>query len=139
MILEHWSLVDPKIWTWNNFEPDEPGLACPHCGEFYFDPAAMDAIQTVRDLLGRPVHINSGHRCWYYNALPRIGGAPLSEHKRIAFDIDLTGHNRRDVLEACRAAGFGSFGYYRTFLHTDRRPGRQWYGKGARKLWTGLV
>jgi len=122
----------PVDWRWQNFSPKE--LSCPHCGEFYFFPAAFDAIQRLRDIVGAPVNLNSAHRCPIHNA--HVGGAPLSEHKtRIAFDINLSGRDRLDILNKAAESGFGTFGFYRTFLHADMRPGRRWFGKGARSLW----
>lgn len=134
MLYQHYSQVPPELWKWSNFEPGEPNLHCPHCGEFYLDVVAMDCLQLTRYELGRPIHINSGHRCPIHNA--RVGGAPLSEHKRIAFDISLVGHDRMDVLEAAKNAGFTTFGFYQTFLHADKRPGRRWWGgKAAQSAW----
>jgi zinc D-Ala-D-Ala carboxypeptidase len=42
-------------------------------------------------MLNAPLVINSGHRCALHNA--RVGGAPLSLHKRLAFDVALSGHD----------------------------------------------
>lgn len=137
MLFIHYSHVGPELWRWPDFSPDEPNLYCPCCGEFWLDPHSMDMLQHARNILGKPIRINSGHRCWLHNA--RVGGAPLSEHKKIAFDINLRGHDRYDVLDCCMAAGFTTFGFYQTFLHTDRRPGRTWFGNGAKKLWTGIL
>jgi len=134
MIL-HYSEI--KIWEWNNFSPDEPNLACPCCGQFYYDIVSMDCLQTAREIIDKPIRINSGHRCAIHNA--RVGGVPLSQHKKIAFDINLLGHDRYEVFEACKKAGFGSFGFYKTFLHVDIRSNRNWFGKGAKGLWTGLL
>lgn len=138
MLYAHFGDIPPNAWRWANFSPDEPNLACPCCGELYLCARSMDMLQTVRDLLGKPVRINSGHRCKLHNA--RVGGAPRSMHKlEIAFDISLRGHDRGDVLAACRLAGFTTFGFYNTFLHTDIRPGRRWYsGATARRLWAGI-
>jgi len=133
MIIDHHSEIDPGFWIWKNFDPGEPNLACPCCGEFFLDLISMNCIQGARDILGKAMKINSGHRCGIHNA--RVGGAPASQHKKIAFDISLKGHEREEVFHACRKAGFGSFGFYQTFLHTDIRPGRSWFGKGARGSW----
>ena len=136
MIYTHFTdlLQEKDVWKWPNFSfKYDPKLSCPCCGEFYLDVVSMNCLQKFREILGKPVHINSGHRCPIHNA--RVGGAPLSQHKKIAFDINLNNHNRHDVFLAARKAGFGSFGFYRTFMHTDIRPGRRWYGKGAKDLW----
>ena len=61
----------------------------------------------------------------------RVGGAPLSRHKLgDAFDVALAGHDREALRAAARAAGFRGFGHYRTFLHVDLGPRREW-GKWA--------
>lgn len=134
MLYPHFSDMPPEIWRWPNFSfAGDPRFACPCCGEFYLDEHAMDCLQKLRREINRPIHVNSGHRCAIHNA--RVGGAPLSQHKKIAFDIALAGHDRRRLLTAASQVGFGSFGLYQTFMHTDTRPGRRWYGKGARKLW----
>lgn len=138
MLYGHYGELPAGLWRWRNFAPDEPNLACPCCGEFFLDEAAMDRLQHVRDLLGRPMHINSGHRCPIHNA--RVGGAPLSQHKlSIAFDISLAGQDPRRLLETCREGGFSTFGFYGTFLHTDMRVGRRWFTSAGKKTWNGLM
>ena len=138
MLYNHYSHV---LWTptrWPNFTPGERGLACPCCGEFYHDVEMFDAIQKARWTLLKPIRFNSGHRCGLHNA--RVGGAPLSQHKRLAFDIPLEGHNKQDLLEALHEAGFKGFGYYQTFIHVDQGRERFWYGsEKARELWNGLM
>ena len=137
-LYRHFSEAPLDMWPWPNFLPNEYRLSCPCCGELYLDERYMDAVQKVRELLGKPVRLNSGHRCPIHNA--HVGGAPLSEHKRIAFDISIIGQDRGDLVRACKDAGFSSFGGYQTFLHTDLRPGRRWFGnEKARKLWTGVL
>lgn len=136
MLIPHYRYIDPAAWPWANFSPDEPNLACPCCGEFWLDHDAMNQLQAARDIFGRPLRVNSGHRCWLHNA--RVGGAPKSQHKQIAFDVSTRGYDRRQVLEALRQAGFATFGYYVTFIHADTRQGRRWYGsERARQLWNG--
>lgn len=137
ILVPHWSEIEPALWPWKNFTRRE--VACPHCGELYYDWVSMSMLQRARDTLGRSMRINSGHRCIIHNA--HVGGAPRSAHKlMIAFDISIRGQDPRAVLDACREAGFGSYGFYYTFLHTDRRPGRRWFGSDAgRKLWTSVL
>ena len=94
----------------------------------------MDRLQAARSAAGRPFTILSGHRCALHNAC--IGGAPLSQHLRLAADISTRGHNRRALLSACREAGFTGFGYYQTFLHIDLGRPRHWFGgQKAKALW----
>ena len=109
-------------------------MACRHCGEGYTWPEFMDRLQSARDRVGRPFRIHSAHRCALHNA--RVGGAPLSQHLRLAVDIGLRGHDRHALHAALRAAGFRGFGFYRTFIHADLGPAREWFGGNhARKLW----
>lgn len=133
MLYEHYSQFPVDDWRWENFSPRE--LACRCCGEYYHDEYSLDLIQAARTLSGKTFRINSAHRCWLSNA--NVGGAPLSQHKKIAFDISLEGHNREELLRSCLDAGFTTFGLYKSFMHTDRRPNRRWYGKGAKQLWNG--
>ncbi|MDM5147687.1 D-Ala-D-Ala carboxypeptidase family metallohydrolase [Candidatus Persebacteraceae bacterium Df01] len=115
---------------WPNFSVGE--MSCPCCGEVWWAPSEFDRIQLLRTNLQRPVALNSTHRCRRHNAL--VGGAPLSEHKKIAFDFSLSrGRNIRKDMEALSVlqshmlrVGFGSFGLYGTFIHCDSRVGRFW-------------
>ena len=123
---------DPAVWPWTNFTYAE--MSCRHCGEDYYWPDFMDRLQQARQLCGRPFHILSAHRCSLHNA--RVGGAPLSQHLRLAADISLQGHDRAALRRACEAAGFTGFGFYTTFLHIDLGRPRHWFGSGkAKDLW----
>jgi uncharacterized protein YcbK (DUF882 family) len=119
-------------WRWQSFRPVEMG--CRHCAETYYWPEFMDGLQAARDQIGRPFHILSAHRCSLHNA--RVGGAPLSQHLRLAVDISLHGHDPGVLYEALRQAGFTGFGFYTTFIHADMGPKRQWFGTHkARTQW----
>ncbi len=132
----HPSEVPWDAARWPNFRPDEPNLACPCCGEFFLDGWMMDGLQRIRKGLGRGVTVNSGHRCPIHNA--HVGGAPLSEHRRVAWDVSVLGHDRAAVLRLALEYGFTTFGFYRTFLHVDPRPGRRWFGAGGEEAWNGM-
>ena len=130
-----WRRLETKsglAWRWHNFAPTEMG--CRHCGETYDWPDFMDALQNARDRVGRPFRILSAHRCPLHNA--RVGGAPKSQHLRLAVDIATRGHDRADLYAALQAAGFTGFGFYTTFIHADMGRARQWFGsRSARDLW----
>ena len=132
MIALKYQDVEVNNWSWGNFSPKE--LSCPCCCELYLDEDAIDRLQYARSASNRPFKINSAHRCGIHNA--RVGGAPQSQHKKIAFDISLHGHDRGGLHQTLKEAGFTTFGFYQSFIHTDTRPNRVWYGTGARKLWT---
>lgn len=81
-----------------------------------------------------PLHILSGHRCALHNA--RVGGAPLSQHLKLAVDINLCGLNLIELRGAAERNGFTGFGFYTTFLHIDLGRPRHWVGsEKARQLW----
>jgi len=122
---------------WPHFSERE--IACPCCGEIRIWPEALDALESLRAGLGTPLHVTSGHRCALHNA--RVGGAPLSLHKRLAFDVALAGHDPARLLALARAAGFTGFGFGRTFLHLDTRarPARWFYGTRSRTQWTSVL
>lgn len=121
-----------ESWPWPHFTREE--MACRHCGELYHFPEFMGRLEASRRLAGRAFHILSAHRCALHNA--RIGGAPLSQHLRLAADISVHNHNRRALLQACRRAGFTGFGFYTSFLHIDLGRPRQWTGsQEAKTLW----
>jgi uncharacterized protein YcbK (DUF882 family) len=121
------------MWRWPNFRIEE--FLCPLSGEMYMHEPSLDALQKFRDLLGQPVYVNSGHRSPVYNAM--VGGAPLSMHKKLAFDVSLRNHTgRRSLLGIARTAGFRGIGLYKSFIHLDCRENPAfWYGSGAEKLW----
>ncbi len=122
-----WSLE-----RWPNFTISE--LACRHCQEVYVWPEFMDRLQQARYDVARPFDILSGHRCSLHNV--RVGGAPLSQHLRLAVDISLIGHDKEQLLKACQQAGFHGFGYYQTFLHIDLGKPRHWFGgEKAKEIW----
>jgi hypothetical protein len=130
-MFRHWSEYDWPVARWPNFTAQE--IACSHCGELYIDIASIDMIQKARDILG-PIRLNSAHRCIIHNS--HVGGAINSQHKKIAFDVSVQGRDRQAVLQGLQQAGFTTFGFYQTFVHTDIRPGRSWVsGPKARALW----
>jgi len=139
MIYRSYKDLPPEILQdfkniWPNFSPVE--FSCPCCGEYYHDPFLLTMLQDARTISGIPFNMNSGHRCEIHNAI--VGGVPLSTHLAIAYDIDAPGPERFRIRDSLLEAGFSTFGLYQTFIHTDPRPGRLWYGgERSKKLWTG--
>ena len=121
---------------WPHFAPSD--IACRCCGEIYIWPQALDALELLRVAMDAPLHIDSGHRCALHNA--RVGGAPLSLHKKLAFDIALAHHDPARMAELARQSGFTGFGFGQTFLHLDTRAHRaHWfYGQRSKAKWTLL-
>lgn len=126
-----------KNWTWPNFSVSE--LAC-RCGGKYCDgtywhaPDFLDRLQMLREVCGRPLVIRSAHRCPQWNA--SVGGAPLSQHKALAVDIALKGHDRMKLRAEAERIGFSGMGLARRFLHLDTRSRPAvWYYPGSFDLW----
>lgn len=138
MIYRSWRNLPPDILSdfktlWPNFTPAE--LSCPCCGEYYHDPFVLTMLQQARRFSGFAYNLNSAHRCEIHNAI--VGGVPLSSHLNLAIDITTNGRDRFRIRKDLGRAGFSTFGLYQTFIHTDPRPNRLWYGgERSRKLWT---
>jgi zinc D-Ala-D-Ala carboxypeptidase len=124
-------------WAWPHFWPAELACKCQGkgCrGEYWHDPAFLDALEALRAAMRRPIRINSGHRCAVRNALVR--GAARSFHRRIAVDVSLANHDRYALRKAAIACGFTGIGLARSFIHLDRRAiPAEWTYDGAETSW----
>ena len=81
----------------------------------------LERLQALRDMLGRPVIINSGYRNPAHNAA--VGGSPNSYHLRgMAADIRVSGMSPAQLAATARRAGFRGIITYATFVHVDVRP-----------------
>ena len=123
---------------WPDFRSAE--IACPCCRITIVDPVALDALQRLRDAMGSPLIINSGHRCIRHNRA--VGGAPHSRHLGGgAFDIAVAGHDRGLLYQNAKAAGFKGFGFMLNALHCDTRPAfATWnYGRESIAAWKGVI
>ena len=96
------------------------------CGIRYIQDEAIDALQRMRNIIQRPMIINSAARCPLHNV--RVGGSPKSQHRSTeqspstAFDISLKGLDKQDLIKAAKAAGFKGLGInYKSFIHVDNR------------------
>ncbi len=132
---------DTLGWRWPHFSIQELKCKCnKYCeGEYFHDPAFLDALEVFRKELGAPVFINSGRRCPEHNKA--AGGASQSQHMlAIAVDIRILPHSRKALWNAAAKAGFTEhgMGFGATFLHLDWRKGRsRWdYGAHGLGLWS---
>jgi len=96
------------------------------CGTRYVEDAAIDTLQRMRNIIQRPMIVNSAARCPLHNV--RVGGSPKSQHRSTeqcpstAFDISLRGMDKQDLINAAKAAGFKGLGVnYKSFVHVDNR------------------
>ena len=135
-------------WPSDHFTEDE--LSCPRTGRYYHDPEFLWRLERLRYRNGqKPLVINSAHRSPVHNAA--VGGAPLSQHKKMAVDIALDGHDPKQLRQLAIRCGFLGIGMARTFLHLDlRRPiGNvtfprdrltQWfYGAASEEFWKDKI
>ncbi|NBC48161.1 MAG: DUF882 domain-containing protein [Gammaproteobacteria bacterium] len=121
---DHWSKV--KDWPgWcANFIPHELASKGPDSSAVWINSRALWLLQKLRDVRG-PLHINSAYRTEAHNH--NVGGAPQSKHRLgQALDIELRGADISELAAAARAVGFTGIGYYRTFIHVDIGPAREW-------------
>jgi zinc D-Ala-D-Ala carboxypeptidase len=134
-LFKHVSTFDDTDWRWPHFSATELSCQCHrYCkGEYYHDPAFLDALEAMRALVG-PLNINSARRCPGHNAA--VGGARASMHMRtIAADIAIAGHDRKALAQSALKAGFRGIGYGRTFIHVDLGVRRAWTYPGAMPAW----
>lgn len=121
----HWRDVPRDLWLWTDFSPEE--IACRGDGTIRVNEAALDALQALRDRLGRPMIVHSAYRSPAYNR--QVGGAVHSMHLQgAAFDISMANHDPHAFEAAARAAGFTGFGFYprQNFMHIDIGRVREW-------------
>lgn len=116
-----------------NFKVTEFACRCKRfdCPHYAVEQKLLDALQQLRDLIGVPIHVNSGFRCPAWNK--RVGGAKNSAHLRgIAADIrceELTPAELARFAEEIPAFANGGIGIYKSWVHVDVR--------GKRARWRG--
>lgn len=104
---------------------NEREFACKHCGNIKLNSDLVTKLQKLRDLVGRPITINSGYRCPTHNK--NVGGSPGSKHMQgTAADIQVSGMSPKQVANAAEKVGFLGIGLYSTFTHVDLGPKRRW-------------
>jgi hypothetical protein len=91
--------------------------------EEYFETIQYIAIQLqkIRDMLGKPIYINSAYRTKEWNKY--VGGATSSKHLEAkAVDIKVSGISPSDLaLYFAKFTEFNGFGIARNFVHLDLR------------------
>ncbi len=124
--MAHHSDFPPVRWGWINFTPKE--IASKGNGEVYTQYYALNMLQVLRIMWGKPLHLNSAYRDPEYNA--KVGGATSSYHmKGQAFDVSVVGWTTAEkeaFKELAYEVGFTGFGGYDTFIHIDTGPTRFW-------------
>jgi zinc D-Ala-D-Ala carboxypeptidase len=119
-IYASWRDYPMDDWRWPSFSPQE--MACRGTGRLLIVPAAMDKLQALRDLLGKPMVVNSAYRSPEHNRA--VGGAAGSKHMEgLAYDVRMDNHDPADYIAAARSVGFTAIGTYprQNFVHVDDR------------------
>jgi len=104
---------------------------CPCCNRVMLSPDILTRINHLRNIINRPIYINSGYRCKEENQ--RVGGVPGSYHLLgMAVDIHVKNILLTDLLIYAQGIGFNGIGFYenKSFLHLDIRPGPKYFWKG---------
>lgn len=115
-----------------HFRLEEFACPCGCGGEIVLTARLIGALEHLRELVGRPILVNSGFRCLKYNR--KIGSKDTSQHV-LGTAADIVTNNRVsrrmypmtpwDVRKhALKVPAFnqGGIGIYNTFLHVDVRP-----------------
>ena len=91
-------------------------------------PQLVTGFQVLREVLGTPLHINSGCRCYSHNKA--IGGAAKSQHLRgHALDLSSSEATPEEIAKAAESIPIlynGGIGRYDTFTHIDIGRKRRW-------------
>ena len=107
---------------------------CGHVGEHDLHPLA-NALQALRDTIGKPIHLDCGYRCPKHNKA--VGGVSDSQHLLgTAADITVQGMTPAQVAavaEQIPAFAHGGIGIYNTFTHVDVRNGAARWDERTKK------
>jgi len=85
-------------------------------------PELLLRLEAMRELLSRPLPVNSGARCVAYNR--QMKGEPNSLHLQgLAVDLACSDSIlRSQIVRAAIALGFNGIGIAESFVHIDLRP-----------------
>lgn len=112
-----------------NFSSEEfkcHGRSCACGGKASVSINLVNALQKLRDLIGKPIIIVSGYRCKKHNEY--VGGAPNSFHVQgLAADIkvkDMSIDDLEKYVHQIPEFENGGIGMYKTWIHVDVRKGK---------------
>tara|TARA_R100001530_G_scaffold134247_1_gene108769 strand:- start:760 stop:1170 length:411 start_codon:yes stop_codon:yes gene_type:complete len=104
---------------WPNFSANE--FQCSHCNALNISPAALDFLQSYRDVLGKGVSINSGYRCPSHNSSVSSTGEDGPHTTGYAIDISTNSATQYQLLKfafSYNPQPLG-IGVAKTFTHID--------------------
>ena len=108
-----------------NFSSKE--LSCSHCGENKFDQKTLDALQDLREAIGKPLSISSAYRCPEHNQKVSSTGITGPHTTGKAVDILCSGKTAHEVLSFAmirssiwKGIGISQKGKHKSrFIHLD--------------------
>lgn len=122
-----------KIPLSAHFDSSEFDCGCSHCKETWIEQCLVERLESLRDVLGCPILINSGYRCGHHQGELRERGYPTAKGKSthemgMAADITTGRHNSDQLEDAARKAGFKAVGIGDGWVHVDSRDDceRKW-------------
>lgn len=101
------------------FKESEFKACTPSCKSSQCEPCALELLDTLRELCGFPIHLNSAYRSKNYEKTK--GRAGTSSHcKGVAFDLRCyDSHERFLLVRNAIAVGFNRIGIAERFIHID--------------------
>lgn len=101
------------------FSPEEFAKCVPSCNESDCNPDALKRLDTLREIAGIPIRLNSAYRSPEWDKSKGRTGKGV--HTRgCAFDLSCwRSDDRWRIVHAAMAAGFHRIGIADTFVHVD--------------------
>lgn len=107
-------------------------FACQHCGRLGVQYKLVEALQGLRDTLGKPIRITSGYRCPQH---PIEAGKPKPGRHTEGIAADISGPPLIDIWRALaqfpELVGVG-VAPHQNYIHVDMRGG---VPSGGRVVW----
>lgn len=90
------------------------------CGLDTIDAETLNLCEVVREIEGKPITPNSGHRCYFHNKA--VEGGPNSQHLHgRAADLPVSDPKKVYDKLCNRYPNKYGFGRYKSFVHVDAR------------------
>jgi uncharacterized protein YcbK (DUF882 family) len=119
--------IQPKKKAIMTSHFSEKELACPCCGAYHLSEPLLERLESLREIIGKPLTLKSAYRCKKHNS--QIGGSPNSQHL-LGKTVDISTKNlnateKHSLMSAASELGFNGVGVYPTFFHLDMRDDRK--------------
>lgn len=109
-----------------SFKEREWACKCKNCNQaapHKMQAHVMDAIQNIRDMVGRPLVLTSAYRCPKHPEEAKKA-KPGQHSEGLAVDIQVAdGAQRYEIIQLGLMAGATGIGVAKSFIHLDWRVG----------------